>query len=804
MIKNYIKIAWRNLLKDKTFTLLNLVGLSVAFGVAILLSMSAFFELSYDSFHENGDRIYEVYVTQQTPKGPEAGTSLSVPFAEAIRTEVPGVDKITRHLEEGALTTYNEKEINLHAVWVDADFFKMFSFPAIKGDKNNPLAEKSSVVISQNTANKLFGDAEAVGQTVTILIDGKKEPFTIAAVVATNKSRNTLNFDIAIRFENNASYTINMEEWDSRYLQVYAELQNGVSKIQFEKNTYSFVDLHYKNNIDDIKRDGGVADVDGRYIKLGLLPLKDVHFANFQKGYAKVSRSIPYLILGVAFLILFIACVNFINMSIAKSSQRLREIGMRKTLGARKKHLFFQFWSESLFVFLAAVAVGLLLSALFIDKFKTIFRTDISMGMLTSPLTIIGFSLAVVLITLIVGGYPAILLSRLGTIQSLKGKLGNSGNNSLRNALMVLQFGIAILLISGTLVLWGQVDYMRNKDLGFNKEQVISFPLVGKKDSYEAVQLLRDELAGTPEVLGMTASDDNLGLGKDGNSFTSVWGFEYKNRIVKTNILAVDYDYLKTLGIELVKGRTFDRSFSNDSQAFVINESMAKELGEENPLSAQIIVNDSLSFPIIGVVKDFNFQELSKPIEPLTFSLDKDSELSYVYVKVAPINMTDSFNAVEIAYKKIEPNAKFLGSFLDENVDRTFKEEKTMATMITSGSVIAIALSCIGLFAMSLLIVTQRTKEIGVRKVLGASVSSITVLLTKDFLKLVLLASLIATPVAWWFLSQWLENYAYKIDLGIWFFLGAGLLAMVIALLTVGTKTISAAMRNPVKSLRTE
>ena len=403
-----------------------------------------------------------------------------------------------------------------------------------------------------------------------------------------------------------------------------------------------------------------------------------------------------------------------------------------------------------------------------------------------------------------VGGYPALLLSRLGTIQSLKGKLESSGNNRLRNALMVLQFGIAILLISGTLVLWGQVDYMRNKDLGFNKEQVLSFPIDGKKNSYEAVQLLRDELAGNPDILGITASDNNLGRGRDGSQSTSVWGFDYKGRGVRTNRLSVDYDYLQTLGLELVQGRTFDKNYPNDTQTVVINESMAKELGEEDPLSARIAVNDSVTYAVIGVVKDYHFQDLSRAIEPLTFFLDRDSGLYYGYVKVAPTNMARSFEAVERAWKKIEPNAEFLGSFLDENVDRTFTREKMMATMITSGSIIAIALSCIGLFAMSLLIVTQRTKEIGVRKVLGASVSSITVLLTKDFLKLVLISFLIASPIAWWFLNQWLENYAYKVDLGIWFFVVAGLLAMIIALLTVGSRTIKAAMQNPVKSLRTE
>ncbi|WP_273568237.1 ABC transporter permease [Maribacter halichondriae] len=804
MLKNYLKIGWRNLMKDKTFTLLNVIGLSVAFGVAILLSMSAFFEMSYDNFHENGDRIYQVYSTQQTAKGPEAGTTKPAPFAAALQTEVPGVEKITRFLEQEALTTYGEKEINLDAVWVDSDFFDMFSFPVLKGNKNNPLEEKLSVVVTEETANKLFGSAEAVGQTVNILIDGKEEPLTVAAVVGNHDTQNSLDFEMAIRFENHAGYAENIEAWNSSYLQVFAQLQIGVSVQQFEQNTRSFVDLHYKEGIEDLKRDGARADADGRYLQIKLLPIKDVHFASFRNGYAEVIRIVPYLILGVAFLILFIACVNFINMSIAKSAQRLREIGMRKTLGAQKKHLFFQFWSESLFVFLASVGIGILLSSLLIDNFKTMFRTNISLDMLTSPTAVIVFLIAAFLITLVVGGYPALLLSRLGTIQSLKGKLESSGSNRVRNVLMVFQFGIAILLISGTLVLWGQVDYMRNKDLGFDKEQVISFPIDGKKNPYQAVQLLREELTGNPDILGVTASDNNLGRGKDGSQSTSIWGFDYKGRGVRTHGLVVDYDYLETLGLELVQGRSFNKNYAGDTESIIINESMAKELGESDPLTAFLPMNDSLHYPVIGVVKDYNFQDISKAIEPLTFFLDRDMGLSYAFVKVAPVNMARSFDAVENAWKKIEPNAEFLGSFLDENIDNTFRKEKTMATMITSGSIIAIALSCIGLFAMSLLIVAQRTKEIGVRKVLGASVSSITVLLTKDFLKLVLISFLIATPIAWYFLRQFLDIYAYRIDLGPWFFAAAGLLAMTIAILTVGSRTVKAAMQNPVKSLRTE
>ncbi|KPM30840.1 Hypothetical protein I595_2817 [Croceitalea dokdonensis DOKDO 023] len=804
MFKNYVKIALRNLWKNRVFTVIGILGLSVAFGVATLLTTESLQELSYDKFHANGNALFKVYITWQTPEGTEVGTSQPTPFAEALSTEVPGADKITRFLEEEALTMYNDKELGLDAIYADSDFFEMFSFPIVQGTKNNALADVSSVVIAKNTAVKLFGEENPVGKTVTVLINGTNEPFIVSAVSENAPEQSSIEFDIVLPFQKNRNYEPTKELWNAQYHEVYVQLQEQVLPKTFEENSRSFTNLHYEGAVESLKRDGAQPNAHGNFMQLGLLPIKDVRFASYDEGYLEVSRSKVYIVLGVAFLILFIACVNFINMSIAKSAQRLREIGMRKTLGAQKNQLFFQFWGESLIVFLISITIGIVLSLLLKDGFETLFRTTVSFDILLSPKTIVFAVLFVLLISLLVGGYPAVLLSRLSTIRSLKGKLETSGKNRLRDALIVVQFGIAILLISGTFVLREQIDYMRNKDLGFNKEQVLSFPLNGKKNSYDAVKLLREELAGNPNILGVTASDNNLGRGKDGSQYSSVWGFDYKGKSVRTNTLIVDYDYIETLDLQLIEGRTFDKAREGDTRAVIINESMARALGEEDPLAAMLPGNDSLTSPIIGVLKDYIFQDISKAIEPLTLFLDREQGLTYAYVKVASSNMAKSFAAVETAYKSIEPNAEFLGSFLDENVDRTFRREKSMAALITSGSIIAILLSCIGLFAMSILITSQRTKEIGIRKVIGASVASVTYLITKDFLKLVFIAFVVATPIAWWFAKQWLENYTYRIELSWHLFAIAGLLGLVIAVLTISARTIKAATANPVESLRDE
>ncbi|KQC30676.1 ABC transporter permease [Flagellimonas eckloniae] len=804
MVKNHFRTAWRSLLKNKIFAGLNIIGLSVAFAIAILLSMAGFFDLSYDKFHTNSKDIYKVYSMWQNPKGSQVSVSHSVPLMPTIMGEVPGIKKATRHLQQEAVLTYGEKEINMDAIWVDADFFTMFTFPAIKGKMDNPLEKQSDIVITEKTAKMLFGDEEAIGKTVQILINGKDHPFTVGTVVENNPSQSTLDFEVAVRFEKEAHYLENKDEWGARYHDIYVQLVKDVAPSQFDVATRSLVNHNFKERIDNAKRDGAQPDADGLFYKFELLPFLDENFTTFRNGYVEVSRSNTYLVLGVAFLILFIACVNFVNMSIARSGERLKEIGMRKTLGAKRKQLFFQFWTESLLVFFFSISIGLLISMLLIDDFKTIFRTDVSFGLILSPVIILLFLLSILMITLIVGGYPALLLSKLGTIQSLKGKLDVSGKNRVRDALMVLQFGIAILMITGTLVLHSQLDFMRNKDLGFNKEQVLSFPLDGKKNSYDALELMRNELAGNPDILEISGADNNLGYGKDGSVSSSMFGFEYKNRVINTNYLTVDYDYVETLDLKLVAGRNFSREFESDRSGAVINEAMAKEFGEKDPLTAYISFSDSLRFPVIGVVKDYHFENLDKTIAPITMMMSRDDDLYYAYVKVAPANLAKSYEAIKNAWARVSPNSKFLGSFLDENIDRTFRKEKRMTTMITSGAVLAIALSCIGLFAISLLIVNQRTKEIGVRKVIGASVSNITFLLTKDFLKLVGISFLIASPIAWWFMKEWLKNYPFKIDLSPLFFVTAGLLAGIIALFTVGSRTIRAAKQNPIKSLRTE
>jgi len=805
MLKNYFKIAIRSLWKNRTFTALNVVGLTIAFGVALLLGMFAVFQLSFDRFHDHGDTIYKVYSEDSGPYGIEANTSKSEPFAAALRDEVTGVEKITRYSGSGVLLTYGDKQLGMATAYVDPNFFDMFSFPIVKGDTKNPITSESSVAMTEQAAKRIFGNENPIGQTVTILRDEVEVPFNVTAIIEDFPDTSSIGFDIILNFksQNEHAYARTVGRWDMENHEVFMQLSEGLKPEQFEKSTADFTQLHYKNEIDNAKRDGFEPNAEGLYRQIKLLPLADVRFANFNQGVVSVNRTMPYLVLGISFLILFIACVNFVNMSIAKSSQRLREIGMRKTLGANKKQLFFQFWGESILVFLMSIGLGILFAVVLLPYFQTLFRTQASLATLLNPSLLILLIFSVLLITLIAGGYPALLMSRLGTLQSLKGKLQVNGKNRLRNSLMVLQFGIAILLISGTIVLWDQVEFMRTKDLGFNKDQVIAFPLNGKLNDQKAIELLRNTLQDKPNIVSITASNNILGIGKDGNRTTSVLGFEHKGRGVDTHMLVVDADYVETLDLNIIEGRSFRKHLVSDSLSVIINEAMAKQMNEDDILASQIILDDA-SYNIVGVIEDFNFQELDQHIAPMTLFALPNWNLRNAYVKVTSQNLEQAYDDVKTAWNTIEPNVEFQGSFLNENIERTLRNERTMITMIGSGSILAIILSCIGLFAMSLLIVAQRRKEIGVRKIVGASVSAITVLLTKDFLKLVVIAFLIATPIAWWTMNKWLQNYPYRIDLNIWIFLAAGGIAVLIAMLTIAVKTIKAATSNPVESLRTE
>ncbi|GAB3264338.1 ABC transporter permease [Larkinella harenae] len=805
MLLNYIKIALRNLWKHKTFALVNIIGMSVAFASCLLLFMTAWNQLTFDDFHVHRDRLYMVF-EQSGPVNKSA--TMPAPLTPALRKELPEIQHVTRIVNGGGLVQYQNQEFEKSVQFVDTDFFAMFSFPMQKGNPATALNSLSNVVISEKTAEAIFGKAEPIGKTLLLRQEEAWKPFVVAGVVADAPENSSIKFDILARFEAYSEYQANKDRWDNQYHNVYVQIDPNVTEAALEQRLRPFVLKYYDNAIRNLKRDGGQPDENGDLTSLRLLPFRDLHFDTEVGGgnSSPVKRSYPILLLIVAGFIVLIACINFINLSTARSMTRSREVGMRKVLGALKQQLVFQFWGEAFILCLMALVLGSLLALSTLNQFNAIFRSKVAFGDLFTPGLTLAMLAIFLLITFVAGGYPALFVSRLSTIQVLKGKVSLGKTGVVRNTLLIVQFAIATFLMGCTLVAWQQVSFLRNMPLGYNESQVISIPVGDRINGRQALNLFRDKLVQQPSVLSITGAYKNFGRGLDGSTYTSIIGFDHKNRTVRSHWQPVDYDYLKTLDIKLIAGRDFSRQYATDTTASVIiNETMAKQLGEKNPVGTLLNVEENAPpMQVIGVVKDYHHESLKKSIQPNTLLISHDWPIGYILVKIAPDNVPATMAMLKKAWEEVAPKSEFQGSFLDENTDRQYQSEERMSKMFISAATIAILLSCMGLFAIAVMVMAQRTKEIGVRKVLGASVGSIVALLSRDFLKLVLVSIALATPIAWWMMEQWLEEYAFKITVEWWIFALAGLLAVLIAFVTVSFQSIKAALTNPVKSLKTE
>ncbi|WP_225975198.1 FtsX-like permease family protein [Anseongella ginsenosidimutans] len=513
-----------------------------------------------------------------------------------------------------------------------------------------------------------------------------------------------------------------------------------------------------------------------------------------------------YAILGIAFFILLIAGINFINLNVARSFTRAREVGVRKSLGALKSQLFVQIWGEAAMICVAGFLVGGLLAWLLLPQYNALFQAPLNPSWLFSP----GFAALMLgvlaLLTLAAGGYPAWQLSRFNPVEVLKGKVSLKRPGLLRNSLIVMQFAMASLLICCTITAARQVNYLRKQPLGFEKEQVISIPVGSKVDGRQALGRMRNMLANDPQIQAITGTGVNLGIGRDRSSTRSVISFNYKGQEVSTDWLLVDYEYLKTLDIELLAGREFDPAFPADADhRVIISESLAQKLGMTDPVG-KFFQTDTGATPyqVIGLVPDFHLYSLANKVQPITMHFSNEEAISYIFVRVSPQSLAGSMDKLKQAWKEAAPRSEFLGSFLNENIDAQYRDEERLSQVFGFASGIAILLSCLGLFAVALMVIEQRTKEIGVRKVLGASIPGIIMVLSHDFMKLVLAALLIAIPAAWFFMQQWLNNYPYRVEMSLGVFVLTSLAILLIALLTISFQSIRAALMNPVRSLRSE
>lgn len=813
MLKNYFKIAFRNLWKNKVYALINIVGLSVAFGSAMLLFLTARFELSFDDFQTNKEHLYKVFFKLNLADGTRMGTSMPAPLTPALKADFKSeIKHISRIMDSGVQVVQGNKTLDQDLNYVDADFLNMFSFEMLKGNPNTALNDLRSIVINKSTAEKLFGSSEPLGQTVNLNFGEKTEGFLVTGVIADAPENSSIESETMIRFENNPSYQANKEEWNNQNHNLYIQLAENVSQETFEKKLKPFTQKYYKGTIDQIKKEGGKPDERGEVFSIRTFSLLDEHFMKHNGGVLVKDKMYPYMLLIVSILVVLIACINFINLSIARSLERAKEVGMRKALGAIKQQILGQFWGEAFILCIIGFLIGSLLATLTMPAYNTLFRSTISLQSLLNPATAIVLVASFLGITLMAGGYPALVVSKFNIIEVLKGKLKvNTKSGGLQNTLIIVQFSIAIMLISSTIIIWNQIDFLRNKPLGFDETQVISIPIGHEVQGTKVLDYMRNKLANQPQIVSITGADINVGRGKDNSMSQSGYGFELEGKTYHTNGLNVDYDYIKTLGLNLATGRDFAREFPSDkSRSIVINETMAKELGFNKPTVAAAIgknlpLGDSLGRTIVGVVKDYHFESLKNKIASMTFFLQNDFGYNYVFVKIAPnAAPKETMDMLAKAYKEIAPKSEFQGSFLDENTNNQYRKEERFSQIIMSAAVLAIVLSCMGLFAIAIMMIARRTKEIGIRKVLGASIPSLVILLSKEFLILVGIAIVIASPIAYYAMDKWLADFVYRIDIGWQIFALAGCVAVIIALLTVSYQAIRAALMNPVKSLKSE
>jgi putative ABC transport system permease protein len=807
MIHNYLKIAFRNLWKSKGFATINVISLASAFCISAFLFLIAYMHLTFDSFHEDGDRIFQTYFFSNDPEKPVKTGSMPLPFTPALKADFPELEAASRVMVgRKSLVEVNGKYYDKLINFTDADFLTVFSFPLLAGNREMALRELSSVVVSENMATDVFGTVNAIGKRLRIGSDGHLKDYIITGIVADAPDNSSIRYDALIRIENAPNYQGSKGNWDDVSHAVYLKLPPNVDQPVFENRLKAFSRKYFQKQIAELTKKKAKPDQAGDLFAVRLQKLSDVHFNREITGNKGTPIVVIYVILGMALFILSIACINFINVSVARSFSRAREVGVRKSLGALRSGLFVHILSESALICGIGFLVGSVLAYFLMPVFNAEFGANLKLDHVLQP-GFIALSLGVAaLVTLVAGGYPAWQMAKFNTVEVLKGKVTTKRPGVLRNALIVTQFTLSCLLTCCTVIAYQQVGHLRQRPLGFDKEQVISIPVGTQVDGRQVLQRLRNKLADDPSVLALTGTNVNLGRGKDRVKTRTTVDFTTKGSKISTDVLLVDYDYLKTLHIKLVAGRDFDRSYAADSaKRVLISQSMAKKIGEKNPVGL-FLGDDStgVKSQIIGVVPDFQLYSVTDEVNPITMHLSNTEPIHYVFVRVSPQSLAGSMEKMKKVWTEVAPQSEFMGSFLDENVDAWYQNEAQLSEVLSLASGIAILLSCIGLFAIALLMIGQRTKEIGVRKVLGASVPGIVLLVSRDFVKLVLIALCIAVPLAWFGMQAWLDNYSYRIDISPWVFVAVGLSAILIALITISFQSVKAALMNPVKSLRSE
>ncbi len=795
MLKNYLKIAFRNLLKSKAFSLINIAGLAIGLSGFILLSLYIRQELSFDDFNTKADRIYRPVEIQRPAGVPEQQVAVTMgPLAAALKNDFPEIEAAARIMPAPAyFCNVGEKGFyEDQIVYADPGIFNIFTIPFIEGDPAQALKDPNSIVLTKSAAWKYFGDQDPVGRIFTINQQVGKNEMKITGIIKDYPENSHIRFSMIGSLSTLRNDIPWMDNWGDNFLATYVLLKKGADKSQLEKKFPAFIEKYHKG--------------DETYsFSLYLQHLKDIHlysddiiYQTFNHNQGSIVK--VYTFSTIALFILIIACINFMNLSTARSAKRIKEVGIRKVLGSGRSNLVIQFMGEAVIIALFAFLFAILITEFAFPYFKSVFNITLDFQFKNNIL----FSLEMLAVTILVGIaaglYPAFYLSKAQPAQSLKNYRGTMGGGSLlRKVLVVAQFAIAIVLIISSGIVMDQMNFIRNKNLGFNKEQLLYIPIRGKAER-DKTELLKNELLKNNYIVSASAVSGQIGA--SGSQGTETVEGSGDNASLMMRRSYVDFDYFKTMQLKIVDGRAFSKDYPTDSiNAVIINQTAVKKFGWKNPVG-KVFKGDPAS-TVIGVVRDYNFYSVHARIEPQIIRISKDN-IDNLLVRVRPGRLKETTNYIETTWNKINQGKPFEYTFVDDYFDNIYKSDLNTEKLFGTFAFLAVFIACLGLFGLASFTAEQKTKEIGVRKVLGSSIAGIIFLLSKEFIKWVVISCVIAFPAAYFLMNNWLTKFAYRTEISVFIFIAAALITIVIALFTVGYQSVKAALVNPVKSLRYE